>query len=41
MANKVNLFLLVILAAILGLAIHYIVEVIFNLLEKKNKNKNK
>ncbi|WP_436938045.1 hypothetical protein [Staphylococcus xylosus] len=41
MADKVNLFLLVILAAILGLAIHYIVEFIFNLLEKKNKNKNK
>lgn len=41
MADKFNLFLLTILAAILGIAIHYIVEFIFNLLEKKNKNKNK
>lgn len=39
MADKVNLFLLVILAVILGLAIHYIVEFIFNLLEKKKKHK--
>lgn len=37
MAEKFNLFFLVILAAILGVAIHYIVEFIFNLLENKNK----
>lgn len=40
MADKVNLFLLVILSVILGLAIHYIVELVFNFLEKNNK-KNK
>jgi len=38
MANKVNMFILIILAIILGLAIHYIVEFIFNQIEKYNKN---
>lgn len=36
MADKVNLFLLVILSVILGLAIHYIVDFIFNFLVKNN-----
>lgn len=38
MYDKVNMFILVILAVIVGFAIHYIVEFVFNQVEKyKNK----
>lgn len=37
--NKVNIFILILLAAIVGFAIHYIVEFIFNQI-KKDKKKN-
>ena len=37
MYDKVNMFILIILAVIVGFAIHYIVELVFNQVEKYQK----